>query len=136
MIHRHPLSLSNVKDDDWPQGASLFGVAQLQNACREIKNVLRLTPTHVSSTPFPALLRQHLPKQFVDSSIFGTYNTACTFIKHMKYDKAVLPRVEVANGANAPSTAPPRTRKRTGSSTRRRVQGSRPNASSTRALPS
>ena len=43
---------------------------------------------------FPTLLRQHLPKQFVDSSIFGTYNTACTFIKHMKYDKAELVEVE------------------------------------------
>ena len=64
------------------------------NACREIQNVLRLTPTHISSTPFPTLLRQHLPKQFVDDNIFGTYNTACTFIKHMKYDKAELNEVE------------------------------------------
>ena len=56
--------------------------------------ILVSTPTHISSTPFPTLLRQHLPKQFVDSSIFGTYNTACTFIKHMKYDKAELVEVE------------------------------------------
>jgi hypothetical protein len=56
--------------------------------------VLRLTPTNISSMPYPTLLRQHLPKQFVDSSIFGTYNTACTFIKHMKYDKAELVEVE------------------------------------------
>jgi len=49
-----------------------------------------LTPKDISSTPFPTLLRQHLSKQFVDSSIFGTYNTACTFIKHMKYSNAEL----------------------------------------------
>jgi len=53
------------------------------------KNVLRLTPAKISSTPFPTLLRQHLPKQFVDEGIFGTYNTVCQFIKHMKYDKRV-----------------------------------------------
>ena len=63
------------------------------NACLEIRNVLRLTPKYISSTPFPTLLRQHLPKQFVDVEIFGTYNTACTFIKHMKYDKAELVKV-------------------------------------------
>ena len=65
---------------------------------REIQNVLlRLTPKYISSTPFPTLLRQHLPKQFVDSSIFGTYNTACTFIKHMKYDKAELVEIEAVS---------------------------------------
>ena len=64
------------------------------NACREIRNVLRLTPKYISSTPFPTLLRQHLPKQFVDEEVFGVYNNACTFIKHMKYDKAELVEVE------------------------------------------
>ena len=64
------------------------------NACQEIQQILSLDPTHITSTPFPTLLRQHLPKQFVDLSIFGTYNTACTFIKHMKYDKAELAKVE------------------------------------------
>jgi len=93
MIHRNPLSLQ-ATCDDWPQGATLPDFAQNQNACSEIVMVLRLTPTHFSSTPFPTLLRQNLPKQFVDSSIFGTYNTACTFIKHMKYDKAELLKVE------------------------------------------
>jgi hypothetical protein len=34
------------------------------------------------------------PKQFADEEVFGTYNTACTFIKHMKYDKAELNEVE------------------------------------------
>ena len=62
--------------------------------CKEIVKVLRLTPTHISSIPYPTLLRQHLPKQFVDEEVFGTYNTACTFIKHMKYDKAELVEVE------------------------------------------
>jgi len=92
MIHRHPLSLTAT----CPQGHPPLEYAEHPqfNACNEIKNVLRLTPKYISSTPFPALLRQHLPKQFVDSSIFGTYNTACTFIKHMKYDKAELVEVE------------------------------------------
>jgi len=93
MIHRHPLSL-NATDSTWPRGATLFDYAQNHNACKEMVKVLRLTPTHISSTPFPTLLRQHLPKQFVDSSIFGTYNTACMFIKHMKYDKAELVEIE------------------------------------------
>jgi len=93
MIYRHPLSLK-ATGSDWPQGATLPDFAQNTNACKEMVKVLRLTPTHISSTPFPTLLRQHLPKHFVDSSIFGTYNTACTFIKHMKYDKAELVEIE------------------------------------------
>jgi len=92
MIHRNPLSLTTKNI----HGSTAIQYAELPqlNACREIQNVLRLTPKYISSTPFPTLLRQHLPKQFVDSSIFGTYNTACTFIKHMKYDKAELVEVE------------------------------------------
>ena len=78
----------------WPQGKTLLDFAQSHNACREVVKVLRLTPLDISSTPFLALLRQHLPKQFVDEEVFGTYNTACTFIKHMKYDKAELVEVE------------------------------------------
>jgi len=92
MIHRHPLSLTskNVHGHTMLQ----FAESTQFNACREIRNVLRLTPKYISSTPYPTLLRQHLPRQFVDSSIFGTYNTACTFIKHMKYDKAELVEIE------------------------------------------
>jgi len=92
MIHRNPLSLLATDKD----GDTLLQLAEDYqfDPCQEIVKVLRLTPTHISSTPFPTLLRQHLPKQFVDSSIFGTYNTACTFIKHMKYDKAELVEVE------------------------------------------
>jgi len=92
MIHRHPPSLKATQE----QGYTPLQLAEHPqfNACIEIQNVLRLTPAYISSTPFPTLLRQHLPKQFVDSSIFGTYNTACTFIKHMKYDKAELVEVE------------------------------------------
>jgi len=92
MIHRHPLALKATQI----QGCTPLQVAEHPqfNACSEFRNVLRLTPKYISSTPFPTLLRQHLPKQFVDSSIFGTYNTACTFIKHMKYDKAELNEVE------------------------------------------
>jgi len=92
MIHRHPFSLTET--DPTNHTALQFAENPHFNACREIVNVLRLTPTHLSSTPFPTLLRQHLPKQFVDEEVFGTYNTACTFIKHMKYDKAELLKVE------------------------------------------
>jgi len=41
------------------------------NACLEIRKVFRLTPKYISSTPFPTLLRQHLPKQFVDDEIYS-----------------------------------------------------------------
>jgi len=91
MIHRHPLSL--LETEKFYSPLQLAEQPQY-NACREIVKVLRLTPAHISSTPFPTLLRQHLPNQFVDSSIFGTYNTVCQFIKHMKYDKAELVEVE------------------------------------------
>jgi len=92
MIHRNPLSLKATQS----QGYTYLQVAEhpQYNACKEIRNVLRLTPKYISSTPYPTLLRQHLPKQFVDEDVFGTYNTACTFIKHMKYDKAELTEVE------------------------------------------
>jgi len=92
MIHRNPLSLT----DKNVQGHTMLEFAESTqfNACREIVKVLSLTPKDISSTPFPTLLRQHLPKQFVDEEVFGTYNTACTFIKHMKYDKAELVEVE------------------------------------------
>ena len=92
MIHRNPLS-PLLETEKFYSPLQIAEQPQY-NACREIVKVLRLTPTQISSTPFPTLLRQHLPKQFVDSSIFGTYNTACTFIKHMKYDKAELNEVE------------------------------------------
>ena len=82
MIHRYPLSLTTKND----QGNTMLEFAESTqfNACREILNVLSLTPKYISSTPFPTLLRQHHPKQFVDEEIYGTNNTACTFIKHMK----------------------------------------------------
>jgi len=91
MIHRNPLSLTDTYN-----GYTSLQLAEHPqfNACKEIRNVLRLTPEDISSTPFPTLVRQHLPKQFVDEEVFGTYNTACTFIKHMKYDKAELVEVE------------------------------------------
>jgi len=92
MIHRNPLSL--MAKDSYDFTALQLAEHPQFNACREIQNVLRHKPKYISSTPFPTLLRQHLPKQFVDSSIFGTYNTVCTFIKHMKYDKAELVEIE------------------------------------------
>jgi len=92
IIHRYPLSLNATQY----QGYTPLRLAESTkfSACQEIRNVLRLTPQDISSGPFPTLLRQHLPKQFVDEEIFGTYNTACTFIKHMKYDKAELVEIE------------------------------------------
>jgi len=92
MIHRHPPSLT-TRD---PLGQLIVQYAEHPqfNACKEMVKVLRLTPKYISSTPYPTLLRQHLPKQFVDEEVFGTYNTVCTFIKHMKYDKAELVEVE------------------------------------------
>ena len=74
MIHRHPLSLSAL-GEGWPQGAMLPDFAQNYKACREVVKVLRLTPKDISSTPYPTLHRQHLPKQFVDEEVFGVYNT-------------------------------------------------------------
>jgi len=56
------------------------------NAYKEIRNVLRLTPKYISSTPFPTLLLQSLPSKHHE--IYGPYNTVCQFIKHRKYDKA------------------------------------------------
>jgi len=91
MIHRNPLSLTATEFD---HTALQFAETTHYNACQEIRNVLRLTPAKISSTPFPPHLRQHLPKQFVDNEIYGPYNTVCTFIKHMKYDKAELLKVE------------------------------------------
>jgi len=93
MIHRHPLSLT-VKDTVHAETALQWAQVPQFNACKDIVKVLRLTPKAISSTPFPTLLRQHLPKQFVDEEVFGVYNNACTFIKHMKYDKAELIEVE------------------------------------------
>ena len=93
MIHRNPLSLS-AEDPAHNETALQWAQLPQFNACKEIVKVLRLTPTFISRTPFPTLLRQHLPKQFVDEEVLGTYNTACTFIKHMKYDKAELVEIE------------------------------------------
>jgi len=90
MIHRHPLSLT---DKDF-QGYSPLQLAEHPqfNACKEIRNILSLTPTHISSTPFPTLLLQSLPSKHHE--IYGPYNTVCQFIKHMKYDKAELVEIE------------------------------------------
>ena len=89
MIHRHPLSLLETATRYSPlQHAEM----PKNNACKEIRKVLRLTPTHVSRTPFPTLLLQSLPSKHHE--IYGPYNTVCQFIKHMKYDKAELVEIE------------------------------------------
>ena len=86
MIHRHPLSLTHRVKSGWT--ASQLAEQPQFNACREIQNVLRLTPKYISRTLFPTLLLKSLPSKHHE--IYGPYNTACQFIKHMKYDKAEL----------------------------------------------
>jgi len=56
------------------------------------KKVLASPPKYISSTPFPTLLLQSLPTKHHE--IYDPYNTVCTFIKHMKYDKAELVEIE------------------------------------------
>jgi len=89
MIHRNPLSL--LGSEAFYSPLELAEQPQY-NACKEIRKVLSLTPTHVSRTTFPILLLQSLPSKHHE--IFGTYNAACTFIKLLKYDKAELTEVE------------------------------------------
>ena len=140
MIHRHPPSLKAK------HGPPVCWPSHYNKACNEIQNVLRLTPLDISSNLFPTLLRQHLPKQFVDEEVFGVYNTACTFIKHMNYDKAELNEVEDVlkkptrqcdvcktsttkacvfvrppHGAKPATSAPPSPKKQRGRSTRKRA---------------
>jgi len=90
MIHRNPLSLTTKND----QGNTMLEFAESTqfNACREIINVLRLTPKYISRTSFPVLLLNLLPSKHHE--IYGPYNTVCTFIKHMKYDKAELVEID------------------------------------------
>jgi len=90
MIHRHPLALT----DKSIEGHTMLQMAEHPqfNACREIRNVLHLTPKYISRTPFPTLLLKSLPSKHYD--IYGPYNTVCTFIKLMKYDKAELVEIE------------------------------------------
>jgi len=90
MIHRHPLSLVAKSVDG--STALQFAENPRWQTCREIRNVLRLTPKYISSTPFPTLLLQSLPTKHHE--IYGPYNTVCQFIKHMKYDKADLVEIE------------------------------------------
>jgi len=90
MIHRYPLSLT---DTTFQGHTALMHAAHPQfNACKEIRKLLTLKPSVVSSTPFSALLFQFLPSKHHE--IYGPYNTVCQFIKHMKYDKAELVEIE------------------------------------------
>jgi len=89
MIHRNPLSL--LGSEAFYSPLELAEQPQY-NACKEIRNVFRLTPKYLSSTPFPTLLLQSLPTKHHE--IYGPYNTVCQFIKHMKYDKAELVEIE------------------------------------------
>jgi len=90
MIRRHPLSLMATQNQGFT--SLKFAESTQFNACKEIRNVLRLTPKYISRTPFPILLLRSLPTKHHE--IYGPYNTVCQFIKHMKYDKAELVEVE------------------------------------------
>jgi len=90
MIHRHPPSLTTR--DPLGQLTVQYAESTQFNACREIRNILRLTPKYISSTPFPTLLLRSLPTKHHE--IYCPYNTVCQFIKHMKYDKAELVEIE------------------------------------------
>jgi len=76
MIHRNPLSLLGSEDIYSP--IELAEQPQF-NACSEIRNVLRLTPKYISSTPFPARLLHSLPNKY--HKIYDTYNTVCQFLR-------------------------------------------------------
>jgi len=90
MVHRNPLSLIATNSQGYT--ALQFAESSQFNACKEIRNVLRLTPKYIPSTPFPTLLLHSLPTKHHE--IYGPCNTVCTFIKHMKYDKAELVEIE------------------------------------------
>jgi len=87
MIHRYPLSLT-----DTVQGYTTLQYAEhpQYNACREIQKILSLDPTHITSTPFPALLLLSLPTKYHE--IYDTYNTVCQFLRRTvsPHDKAEL----------------------------------------------
>ena len=86
MIHRRPLAAKLTK----PKGYRRLSTP-IQCVQRDPFNV-RLTPKYISSIPFPTLLLQSLPSKHHE--IYGSYNTVCQFIKHMKYDKAELVEIE------------------------------------------
>ena len=77
---------------DRANNATPFGFANKFEGCKEIKDILKLNPKYISSTPFPTLLLRFLPTKHHE--IYGPYNTVCQFIKHMKYDKAELVEIE------------------------------------------
>ena len=56
-----------------------MGTSPHRNACREIQNILLLTPSYITSTPFPTLLLLSLPAKYHE--IYGTYNTVCQFLR-------------------------------------------------------
>jgi len=100
MIHRNPQSLS-IKDPEHSETALQWAQLPEFNACREIVNVLHLTPRVLSSTPFPTLLQISIPVRYHE--IYGTYNTVCQFLRLTvsPHDKAEL--VEVVNPNEQPT---------------------------------
>jgi len=87
MIHRHPLSL--LGSEDYHSPIELAEQPQF-NACHKIQQILSLDPTHITSTPFPALLLHSLPAKYHE--IYDTYNTVCQFLRRTvsPHDKAEL----------------------------------------------
>jgi len=88
IVHRTPQALGDTKYSSF----TMIQIATRIKACKEVRDILTLTPKYIKATPFPTLLRRFLPPKYEE--IYGNYNTACSFIKHMKYDKAELVKVE------------------------------------------
>jgi len=78
MIHRYPLSLS-AEDPDYSETALQWAQLPEFDACQEIQKILSLDPTHITSTPFPALLLHSLPAKYHE--IYDTYNAVCQFLR-------------------------------------------------------
>jgi len=78
MIHRYPLSLS-AEDPVYSETALQWAQDPQFNSCQEIQKILSLDPTHITSTPFPALLLHSLPAKYHE--IYDTYNTVCQFLR-------------------------------------------------------
>jgi len=78
MIHRYPLSLS-AEDPEHSETALQWAQLPEFDACLEIKKILSLDPTHITSTPFPTLLLHSLPDKYHE--IYDTYNTVSQFLR-------------------------------------------------------
>ena len=92
MVYRHPPSLNDGNPHAGNKTLLQLAKNSMVNGCQEIKSVFSLKEKKVTHTPFPTLLHDYLPAKYHE--IYGSYNTVCQFIKHMKYDKAELVELE------------------------------------------